>query len=586
VVADYGAGAGNQGTLYKLTCVGSTYDYDVSAYWSYTYSNYWFGLAARVTDVNNYYWLQWNAFSSAGGAASLWRRSGGSATQLASFGPPPFYSTVRLRVVGSTITVFYGSILIAQVTDATLATGEPGLGFGAVVDAAGDMSGYYLYGYGLDDLAVTTADHYIEGPALLVQSTQAASSGTWYDQAPVLQVQQMSTASTGDAFVLRNLGSGATLKVFADANQYSPAYLVDSSGNMGLGLPNPGSKLVIQGGTQLISDGIQQATAAGIDGIEVAKSEADVQGLGISNTQYGTRLIIGVSGSSSTMTGPYLKADTFYDATTNPFFFSYGGSLGSGVLEQLRFLISGLVVNAYGYPSVDFLAMGDTATNLFRVDASADSVYVGTTSGGALAKFEPAGIVFNEDLANRDFRVERDADANLLAVDASADSIGMGTAAPAAKLDIQLTDISIAADTYSVADPWAFVTSSAAPSAASWTTGHLTPPVWTAAATVTYRLPLPSLKDYHSVTLRNVTFWYTLAGTGEIDEYYLYYYRGSDDSYSDICVQKTNLASGTSEDVGSGLPVTLGSSDAIMLTIVTTGNSVTLRGALAKWDTD
>ena len=45
-------------------------------------------------------------------------------------------------------------------------------------------------------------------------------------------------------------------------------------------------------------------------------------------------------------------------------------------------------------------------------------------------------ITFNNSQADYDFQIKSDGDANMLYVDASADSIGIGTATPAAKLDV------------------------------------------------------------------------------------------------------------------------------------------------------
>ena len=85
---------------------------------------------------------------------------------------------------------------------------------------------------------------------------------------------------------------------------------------------------------------------------------------------------------------------------------------------------------------VDFRIEGDTATNLFVVDAGLDAVRIGTTVAGALADFRNSVAVFNESGADVDLRVEGDNDANLLFADAGNDRIGIGTNVPATKLDV------------------------------------------------------------------------------------------------------------------------------------------------------
>lgn len=95
----------------------------------------------------------------------------------------------------------------------------------------------------------------------------------------------------------------------------------------------------------------------------------------------------------------------------------------------------GITVNETGIDS-DTRMEGDTATNLFVLDAGLDAVQIGTTTPGVIADFRSSGIVLNENGADRDTRIEGDTDANLLFVDASTDRIGVGTNAPASKLQV------------------------------------------------------------------------------------------------------------------------------------------------------
>ena len=77
----------------------------------------------------------------------------------------------------------------------------------------------------------------------------------------------------------------------------------------------------------------------------------------------------------------------------------------------------------------DFRIEGDTATKLFVANAGTNTIEIGTVTDGAIAKFAPTEITFNEfGSATIDFRVEGDTISNLLFVDASLDAIGIAIA--------------------------------------------------------------------------------------------------------------------------------------------------------------
>ena len=69
----------------------------------------------------------------------------------------------------------------------------------------------------------------------------------------------------------------------------------------------------------------------------------------------------------------------------------------------------------------------DVDTGVF---SPADNQLAITTNGVERVEFGTSEVVFNDNGANYNFRVEGDADTNLLTVDASADAIGVGIAAP------------------------------------------------------------------------------------------------------------------------------------------------------------
>jgi len=106
-----------------------------------------------------------------------------------------------------------------------------------------------------------------------------------------------------------------------------------------------------------------------------------------------------------------------------------------GGVTQHKFLgDGGMIFNEAGNDS-DVRMEGDTATQLFVTDASTDSVEIGTTTQGTIAKFG-SSIIFNEEGADRDFRVEGDTEINLFFVDASTDRVGFGTASPTVRVEV------------------------------------------------------------------------------------------------------------------------------------------------------
>jgi len=76
----------------------------------------------------------------------------------------------------------------------------------------------------------------------------------------------------------------------------------------------------------------------------------------------------------------------------------------------------------------------DVNTGIYS--SAADTLNV-SAGGVERAEFGTSAIVFNEDGAAMDFRVEGDTNANLLFVDGSADAIGVGTSAPGTLIEIE-----------------------------------------------------------------------------------------------------------------------------------------------------
>ena len=92
---------------------------------------------------------------------------------------------------------------------------------------------------------------------------------------------------------------------------------------------------------------------------------------------------------------------------------------------------SALALGSAGTPSLKFT--GDTNTGVFS--PGADQLAV-STAGVERVEFGTTEAVFNDGGADYNFRVEGDTNANLVVVDASADSVGIGTDTPGTLIEI------------------------------------------------------------------------------------------------------------------------------------------------------
>lgn len=114
----------------------------------------------------------------------------------------------------------------------------------------------------------------------------------------------------------------------------------------------------------------------------------------------------------------------------------YLGGATIGVASTILGANGFAVFNEQGN-AVDFRIESNNSANMFVVSGANDSVEIGTGTQGAIAKFSPTEIVFNETgLASLDFRVESDTNANIIFVDASANLVGIGTNVPTSTLHV------------------------------------------------------------------------------------------------------------------------------------------------------
>jgi hypothetical protein len=141
--------------------------------------------------------------------------------------------------------------------------------------------------------------------------------------------------------------------------------------------------------------------------------------------------------ATQTITGKTISADdnTLSGIAASSFVLSNGSGNIDGSAAQ-KAIPSGVVV---GTTDTQTLTNKTLSTGTAITDGTINGATIGasTASTGAFTTLTASGAVtFNDAGANVDFRVEGDTDANLLFVDASADSVGIGTNGPAGKFNV------------------------------------------------------------------------------------------------------------------------------------------------------
>ncbi len=160
----------------------------------------------------------------------------------------------------------------------------------------------------------------------------------------------------------------------------NPLLVINSTGNVGIGSTSPSSKLDVWGNFRV---GTSSRPTLFVD--------TAAHGVAIGTTSLGTAhdlLVIENGQSGIGEVGIALKNvnDTrwsrIYQSNLGYLTFNTESTsiYESGGVEAFRVSWNGLTVNVGGAADKDFLAMGDTDTSLFFVDASADKVGIGTSS--------------------------------------------------------------------------------------------------------------------------------------------------------------------------------------------------------------
>lgn len=153
-------------------------------------------------------------------------------------------------------------------------------------------------------------------------------------------------------------------------------------------------------------------------------------------------------GANITLGESYEVAIAIYDGGSSKWLIwkGAGGSAitGSGAAGQIPYFsgltavtsdddltfstTAGLIINDTGGTAVDTRIETDSNAYMFFVDASGNSLGIGTAAGGEIAAFtSAAGTILNEGgAAAMDLRVESDTEANMVFLDSSADALYLG----------------------------------------------------------------------------------------------------------------------------------------------------------------
>lgn len=128
------------------------------------------------------------------------------------------------------------------------------------------------------------------------------------------------------------------------------------------------------------------------------------------------------------------NAELFWDNTNNHLLIGGTSAANADIVLKAD---GSAVFNEQGNDA-DFRIEGDTATQLFVVDAGLDAVQIGTTVAGNIADFRSTGVVFNEDGGQRQLRIEGDTQTHLVFVDGQGgiERVGIRQSSPTSTLHI------------------------------------------------------------------------------------------------------------------------------------------------------
>lgn len=147
-------------------------------------------------------------------------------------------------------------------------------------------------------------------------------------------------------------------------------------------------------------------------------------------------------------------------------------------------------------------------------------------------------------------------------------------------------NVSIVADSILAVDPWDWIYASSTPGG-TFTGDFLDSPSWVIDFTIYYAIEIPWQQHGTATTIQSLTFYFTLAGGGEIIENNLYVRDVSANSFTSIDDDGVAISAGTSHS-SAGLSRAMTADEALILRIsgVAGEGSITLNGIKVTYDTE
>jgi len=148
-----------------------------------------------------------------------------------------------------------------------------------------------------------------------------------------------------------------------------------------------------------------------------------------------------ISGSTLTFTTPPVANTTFFGVI-------YGDMQSTGTPSDGTVLPASIATSGnFSFPEVTVTGDLNIADSIVHSGDPDTKIRFGAANNfsietGGVERVEMTGteVVFNDTGTDTDFRIEGDTDANLFKVDASADKVGIGTASPTARFDVRRGD--------------------------------------------------------------------------------------------------------------------------------------------------
>lgn len=234
------------------------------------------------------------------------------------------------------------------------------------------------------------------------------------------------------------------------ANNLSDVTAGTARSNLGLTAGGAGDIWVEKAGDTMTGDLVIKPTVGSATTIDIYQSDGSTRVLSVNTITQRVGIARGANAVGSTLQVGGNVSQVLYGDTPSggPTWMSYRGrgteasptTVESGDREGGFFFYghsgAGMVANAAIIADVGGTVVSDTI-----VPGSLTFETMGTTSAsriGRMTIYPDGNVTVNEGgIATADFRAEGDTDANLFRTDASADCVGIGTGTPGAKLQVQ-----------------------------------------------------------------------------------------------------------------------------------------------------